>query len=82
MVLRGRLDGGRCYEGPRWHASLLWFVDRIERTLLRLGLISYNGRIEVHNSLLIAVLRETRAQRARLEGPSRGTASKQGNALS
>jgi sugar lactone lactonase YvrE len=30
------LDGGRYFEGPRWHAGRLWFVDCMERTLLSL----------------------------------------------
>ena len=28
------LDGGRYFEGPRWHDGRLWFVDCMERTLL------------------------------------------------
>jgi sugar lactone lactonase YvrE len=35
--LRVLLDGGRYFEGPRWHAGRLWFVDCLERTLLSLG---------------------------------------------
>jgi sugar lactone lactonase YvrE len=35
--LRTVLDGGRYFEGPRWHAGRLWFVDCFERTLLSLG---------------------------------------------
>ena len=31
------LDGGRYFEGPRWHADRLWFVDCMNRTLLSLG---------------------------------------------
>jgi sugar lactone lactonase YvrE len=31
------LDGGRYFEGPRWHSGRLWFVDCMERTLLSLG---------------------------------------------
>jgi sugar lactone lactonase YvrE len=31
------LDGGRYFEGPRWHLDRLWFVDCMERTLLSLG---------------------------------------------
>ena len=31
------LDGGRYFEGPRWHAGRLWFVDCMERTLLSLA---------------------------------------------
>src|SRR6202140_972414 len=27
MMLRGVLDGGRYFEGPRWHAGRLWFDD-------------------------------------------------------
>ncbi len=30
------LDGGRYFEGPRWHANRLWFVDVLNRTLLSL----------------------------------------------
>jgi len=31
------LDGGRYFEGPRWHAGRLWFVDCLNRTLLSLA---------------------------------------------
>ena len=31
------LDGGRYFEGPRWHAGRLWFVDCFDRTLLSVG---------------------------------------------
>jgi sugar lactone lactonase YvrE len=31
------LDGGRYFEGPRWHLGRLWFVDCMERTLLSLA---------------------------------------------
>jgi sugar lactone lactonase YvrE len=31
------LDGGRYFEGPRWHSGRLWFVDCMERTLLSLA---------------------------------------------
>ena len=31
--LRVLLDGGRYFEGPRWHAGRLWFVDCFDRTL-------------------------------------------------
>jgi sugar lactone lactonase YvrE len=31
------LDGGRYFEGPRWHAGRLWFVDCMNKTLLSLG---------------------------------------------
>jgi sugar lactone lactonase YvrE len=34
--LKPILDGGRYFEGPRWHAGRLWFVDCLERTLLSL----------------------------------------------
>src|SRR6185369_3534414 len=37
MTLRCALDGGRYFEGPRWHAGRLWFVDCMERTLLSLS---------------------------------------------
>lgn len=30
-------DGGRYFEGPRWHAGRLWFVDCMERALLSLA---------------------------------------------
>jgi sugar lactone lactonase YvrE len=30
-------DGGRYFEGPRWHAGKLWFVDCMARTLLSLA---------------------------------------------
>src|SRR5206468_9591699 len=30
-------DGGHYFEGPRWHAGKLWFVDCMARTLLSLG---------------------------------------------
>lgn len=32
----GVLDGGRYFEGPRWHLGRLWFVDCMDRTLLSL----------------------------------------------
>jgi sugar lactone lactonase YvrE len=35
--LRVLLDGGRYFEGPRWHTGRLWFVDCFDRTLLSLG---------------------------------------------
>jgi sugar lactone lactonase YvrE len=38
-------DGGRYFEGPRWHAGRLWFVDCIERTLLSLA---PSGECEQH----------------------------------
>jgi len=34
--LKAVLDGGRYFEGPRWHAGRLWFVDCMARTLLSL----------------------------------------------
>ncbi|WP_065756929.1 SMP-30/gluconolactonase/LRE family protein [Bradyrhizobium paxllaeri] len=45
MTLRCLLDGGRYYEGPRWHQGRLWFVDCMERTLLSL---SQSGECEQH----------------------------------
>jgi sugar lactone lactonase YvrE len=36
--LRTLLDGGRYYEGPRWHEGRLWFVDCMTRKLLSLTL--------------------------------------------
>jgi sugar lactone lactonase YvrE len=38
-------DGGRYFEGPRWHAGRLWFVDCMDRTLLSL---SPSGECEQH----------------------------------
>ena len=35
--LKVLLEGGRYFEGPRWHAGRLWFVDCLDRTLLSLG---------------------------------------------
>ena len=34
--MRPILDDGRYFEGPRWHAGRLWFVDCMDRTLLSL----------------------------------------------
>jgi sugar lactone lactonase YvrE len=39
------LDCGRYFEGPRWHAGRLWFVDCMERTLLSLA---SSGECERH----------------------------------
>ena len=41
----GVLDGGRYFEGPRWHAGRLWFVDCLDRTLLSLA---SSGESEQH----------------------------------
>ena len=38
-------DGGRYFEGPRWHEGRLWFVDCMARTLLSL---STSGECEQH----------------------------------
>jgi sugar lactone lactonase YvrE len=38
-------DGGRYFEGPRWHAGRLWFVDCMDRTLLSLA---PSGECEQH----------------------------------
>src|SRR5665213_1659911 len=35
--LVGLLDGGRYFEGPRWYAGRLWFVDCMDKSLLSLG---------------------------------------------
>ena len=48
MTLRCLLDGGRYYEGPRWHAGRLWFVDCMARTLLS---VSLSGECEQHAKL-------------------------------
>src|SRR5215211_489833 len=45
VKLRSVHDGGRYFEGPRWHAGRLWFVDCMERTLLSL---SPSGEREQH----------------------------------
>jgi sugar lactone lactonase YvrE len=45
MMLRSVLDDGRYFEGPRWHAGRLWFVDCMDRTLLSLDA---SGRSERH----------------------------------
>jgi sugar lactone lactonase YvrE len=39
------LDGGRYFEGPRWHNGRLWFVDCMARTLLS---INPAGECEQH----------------------------------
>src|SRR6266581_1392975 len=43
--LRNVHDGGRYFEGPRWHAGRLWFVDCMARTLLSLA---PSGECEQH----------------------------------
>jgi sugar lactone lactonase YvrE len=43
--LRTVHDGGRYFEGPRWHAGRLWFVDCMARTLLSLA---PSGECEQH----------------------------------
>ncbi|HBY26887.1 MAG TPA: hypothetical protein DEH75_10160 [Bradyrhizobium sp.] len=43
--LRTVLDGGRYFEGPRWHRGRLWFVDCMSRTLLS---ISPSGERQEH----------------------------------
>jgi sugar lactone lactonase YvrE len=45
IKLRTVLDGGRYFEGPRWHRDRLWFVDCMNRTLLSLG---PSGECEQH----------------------------------
>ncbi len=45
MMLKGILDGGRYFEGPRWHRDRIWFVDCMDRTLLSLGA---SGECEQH----------------------------------
>jgi sugar lactone lactonase YvrE len=44
-TLTGVFDGGRYFEGPRWHSGRLWFVDCMARTLLSLG---HSGECERH----------------------------------
>jgi sugar lactone lactonase YvrE len=43
--LNGVLDGGRYFEGPRWHSGRLWFVDCLNSTLLSL---EPSGECEQH----------------------------------
>jgi sugar lactone lactonase YvrE len=45
IKLSGVLDGGRYFEGPRWHCGRLWFVDCLDRTLLSLDA---SGKCEQH----------------------------------
>jgi len=45
IKLTAVLDGGRYFEGPRWHSGRLWFVDCMERTLLSLD---PSGKCERH----------------------------------
>jgi sugar lactone lactonase YvrE len=44
-MLKRLLDGGRYFEGPRWHRDRLWFVDCMDRTLLT---IDPSGKREQH----------------------------------
>ena len=44
-AIKPMLDGGRYFEGPRWHAGRLWFVDCMERRLLSVDL---TGTCEQH----------------------------------
>ncbi|MGY2885606.1 sugar lactone lactonase YvrE [Bradyrhizobium sp. USDA 4524] len=46
--LRTILDGGRYFEGPRWHRGRLWFVDCMARALLS---ISSSGELQEHAAL-------------------------------
>src|SRR5258708_7188179 len=48
MTLNRILDGGRYFEGPRWRAGRLWFVDCMDRTLLSLDAF---GKCEQHAKL-------------------------------
>lgn len=43
--LKTILDGGRYFEGPRWHDGRLWFVDCMARTLLS---VSPAGELREH----------------------------------
>src|SRR5437762_9112325 len=45
LKLRNVHDGGRYFEGPRWHQGRLWFVDCWARTLLSL---TPSGACEEH----------------------------------
>lgn len=46
--LKTILDGGRYFEGPRWHRGRLWFVDCMARTLLS---ISPSGERQEHGAV-------------------------------
>ncbi|MBR0872574.1 SMP-30/gluconolactonase/LRE family protein [Bradyrhizobium tropiciagri] len=46
--LKTVLDGGRYFEGPRWHNGRLWFVDCMARTLLS---ISPSGERQEHAAI-------------------------------
>ncbi len=46
--LSALLDGGRYFEGPRWHSGRLWFVDCMDRTLLS---VDPSGMCEQHAKL-------------------------------
>jgi sugar lactone lactonase YvrE len=57
------LDGGRYYEGPRWHAGRLWFVDCMDRTLLSLapsGECEQHAKFEDDTPCGLGVLRDGR----------------------
>src|ERR1700716_2972006 len=45
IKLSAVLDGGRYFEGPRWHTGRLWFADCMDRTLLSLD---RSGACEQH----------------------------------
>ncbi|AUC97231.1 hypothetical protein CWS35_25530 [Bradyrhizobium sp. SK17] len=43
------VDGGRYFEGPRWHRGRLWFVDCMARTLLS---VSPSGDLQEHAAVI------------------------------
>lgn len=60
---RTLLDGGRYFEGPRWHAGRLWFVDCLQRTLLSLepsGACEQHAKIEDDTPCGLGVLPDGR----------------------
>src|SRR4029077_10852425 len=57
------LDGGRYFEGPRWHAGRLWFVDCMNRTLLSLapsGESKQHAKIDGDTPCVLGVLPDGR----------------------
>lgn len=57
------LDGGRYFEGPRWHAGRLWFVDCLNRTLLSLdpsGACAQHARLDDDTPCGLGVLPDGR----------------------
>src|SRR5438876_756845 len=65
------LDGGRYFEGPRWHAGRLWFVDCMERTLQSLapsGECEQHAKFEDDTPCGLGVLPDGRIVVAEMDG--------------